>query len=204
MLALTGCVAGNSVTRPTSSYTTAPAHEPRPVSEKAPLAEEIVKYVLVTVYRGAQFTARHGCGCSLKDDPKEELFPAGTQVMLLRIQLTGTWAPVQGKSTTQDVTGLSLRGTRFEGRPEDAVQDVKDGPSAATRLHLGWQPSGIFDAKPWRITDSRPVSFAAAWYVPKGVSRLDLVVDIPSEGQPTELFIDLPQSVLGAGSSGGE
>jgi hypothetical protein len=168
------------------------------------LAEEIAKNVIVTAYLGTQFTAKHGCRCSLKDDSHEELFPAGTPVMLLKITLTGSWGPSQGTATTQDVTGLTLTGTKFEGRPENAVIDNTDGPAAATRLHLPWQGTGLFGARPWTITNNKPAAFAIAWYVPAGVTRLDLVVDIPSEGRPTNLFVDIPAPVLNLTATHGE
>ena len=193
-LALSGCTTtSGSHARP--SYSSVPQPQAT-VSSSHPLAEEIAKNVLVTVYPGTQFTAKHGCGCSLKDDSKEELFTAGTPVMLVRITLTGTWGPAQGSSTTQDVSGLTLTGTKFEGRPENAVVDSRDGPTVAARLHLPWQPSGLFGSGAWTITDNKPVEFAVAWYVPAGVNRLDLVVNIPSEGHPTNLFIDIPATVL--------
>jgi hypothetical protein len=204
VLALTGCAAAPTGNHARQSFSSVPQTTPETVSVARPLAEEIAKNVLVTVYQGAAFTAKHGCGCSLKDDSHEELFPAGTPVMLLKITLTGTWAPAQGATSTQDVTGLTLTGTKFDGRPENAVIDAKDGPAAAARLHLPWQAAGLFGTAPWTITNNKPVAFAVAWYVPAGVNRLDLVVNIPSEGRPTNLFVDVPARVLDLTTKSGE
>jgi hypothetical protein len=196
ILALTGCTATPAGPSGSHSFSSVPQSTPTSVSPTGPLAEEITKNVLVSVYPGTAFRAKHGCECSLKDDSHEELFPAGTTVMLVKITLTGTWGPSQGAETTQDVTGLTLTGTKFEGRPENAVIDTKDGPSAADRLHLPWQASGLFGTGAWTITNNEPVGFAVAWYVPAGVSQLHLVVTIPSEGRPTNLFVDIPAQVL--------
>ncbi|WP_460572966.1 hypothetical protein [Humibacter soli] len=168
------------------------------------MAEEIARNVLVSVYYESTIRATHGCGCSLKGDKKEELFPAGTLVMAVKITLTGTWSPDQGNRTTQDVTGMTFTGTRFEGRPEAAVLATRDGAAIANKLHVPWMPQGLFDAGPWKITNNQPAAFAAAWYVPTGVNRLDLTVNIPSEKHPTNLFVDLPTAVLHATSPGGE
>jgi hypothetical protein len=133
----------------------------------------------------------------VKTDSKQELFPVGTPVVLLKITLTGVWKPSQGTATTQDVTGLTMAGTKFDGRPEDAVLDAKDGPRAARTLGLPWLARGLFGtSQHWSIPNDKPRSFAAAWYVPAGVDRLILTINIPSEDQPNQLFVNLPAEAL--------
>ncbi|MGA0568128.1 hypothetical protein ACO2Q7_12405 [Rathayibacter sp. KR2-224] len=156
----------------------------------------MVKSVLVSVYPAGTVKATHGCGCSLKGDPREELFPAGTPVVVLKITLTGIWGPAQGTSTTQDVSGTSLSRTRFEGRPELAQLATKDGPRAAAHLRLPWMPAAAFAGHVWTIRNNQPVAFAAAWFLPTGVDTLDLVVNVPSEREPTTLTVKLPDAVL--------
>lgn len=201
-LILSGC----SATQPTgtapgskdrASLTAVPTPSTSPSADSRPLASAYVNSVLVTVYPASQFRSSIGCGCKVNDTATEELFPAGTPVVLLRISLSGQWQPSQGDTTTQDVTGTKLTDTRFDGRPELAVLDPKDGFRAARKLHLPWLPAGLFAGHSiWTVPNGHERSFAAAWYVPQGVDRLLLSVDIPSEHQPTHLFVDLPEPVL--------
>lgn len=197
VFSLTACVPSPAQTPATRHLTAVPKTTPTPAATPVELGYAAVDTVWVAAYAGTQFRAQHGCGCTLKDDSNEELFPKGTAVVVLKITMTGLWKPAQGKQTTQTVTGATVSGTKFDGRPEDAVLDTKDGPRYAKKLGLPWLPSGLFhDDSEWTIHNNEPSAFAAAWYVPTGVDRLDLVVNIPSEGKPTEVFITLPSSVL--------
>jgi hypothetical protein len=198
LFAMTACAPhpAQPAPKPTTHLTTAPRPTPTPESTYA-LGSDVVDTVVVTAYPGTQFNSKHGCGCKLKDDSTDELFPSGTPVVLLKITLTGAWKPSQGSQNTQDVTGASLSDTKFDGRPEKAVLDGKDGPAVAKHLGLPWLPEGLFAGESaWTIQNKQPSAFAAAWYVPKGVDHINLVVDIPSEGQPSELDVKLPDSVL--------
>ena len=58
--------------------------------------------------------------------------------------MTGKWMPSQGTQDFQNVTGTTLKGTQFDGRPEPAVLDTADGPAAAKAAGLPWLPSGLF------------------------------------------------------------
>lgn len=196
VLGLSGCAPQPEKPAPTTHLTTVP--QPAKTSTTStPLGSGIVDTVMVTAYPGTQFKAAHGCGCTLKNDSKEELFPNGTAVMLLKITLTGVWKPAQGKQTTQTVTGVSLSESKFDGRPENAVLDIKDGPRHAEKLGLPWLPAGLFAGKSaWTIQNDKPSAFAAAWYVPAGVNQLQLIVNIPSEGQPTTVTVTVPAEVL--------
>lgn len=196
VLGLSACAPQPDKPTPTTHLTEVP--QPTKTSTTSrPLGSGIVDTVMVTAYPGTQFTAAHGCGCTLKNDSKEELFPKGTAVMLLKITLTGVWKPAQGKQTTQTVTGASLSATKFDGRPENAVLDTEDGPAQADKLGLPWLPDDLFAGhRVWTIHNSEPTAFAAAWYVPQGVDRLQLIVNIPSEGQPTTVPVALPAAVL--------
>jgi hypothetical protein len=194
-VALAGCV-GSPHVAARQTFTPVPTPTAaKPTSDQV-LAEGAVDTVLVVVYPGTAFKATHGCGCSLPGDRSEQLFPAGTPVVLLKITLTGEWKPSQGNQTYQDVTGTKLTGTKFDGRPELAVLDTADGPAAAHKLALPWLPSGLFAGRSdWRIPNNTPVSFAVAWYVPAGVTTLELTVNVPSEGEPNHLTVTLPAVV---------
>jgi hypothetical protein len=197
VLALSGCGGTKQDSKAAAALTVVPSPSTTATAPHRPLAAAFVNSVLVSVYSAGQLTSSVGCGCKVNSDATDELFPAGTPVMLLRIGLRGEWGPSQGDSTTQDVTGTTLTGTRFDGRPEAAVLDATDGIRAARTLHLPWLPSGLFATHSrWTVPNSHERSFAAAWYVPAGVDRLLLTVDIPSEGQPTHLFVDLPAPVV--------
>lgn len=192
-LALTGCAAASAApARPQSAATASPASPGRSTQPKvAPAASAIVSSIWVDAYPGSTFTSTHGCGCTLPG-AKQELFPAGTPVLLVKVTLTGMWTPAQHRATTQDVRGTTLTGTKFDGRPEQAVLDTADGPSYAAQAGLPWLPAGLFSGHHWTITNGHGRSFAAAWYLPPGVDQLLLTVDIPAEGQPTALTVPLP------------
>lgn len=197
LLAICGCTAAPRPPQQDHAFTTVPTPSVSAPASTRPLASEFVDSVLVTVYPAGQFTSSVGCGCKINDKATEELFPAGTPVLVLRISLSGVWKPTQGDTTTQNVTGTTLTGTRFDGRPEAAVLDTTDGSRAAHRLGLPWLPAGLFAGhSTWTVPNKHERSFVAAWYVPQGVDRLLLKVDIPSEGKPTDLFVDLPDPVL--------
>jgi hypothetical protein len=203
-LALTGCAAGAPAPKP--SFTTVAPGTPTatPSSDATPAADGIVDTVYVQVFPGETFTAKHGCRCTLPDS-NQELFPMGTPVIFVKVTMTGEWKPSQGNQTYQDVTGTTLKGTQFDGRPEPAVLDTADGPAAAKAAGLAWLPSGLFrDRSTWTIPNDKERSFGAAWYLPAGVDRLLLTMNVPSEGQPLSLTVPLPTSATDAANASGE
>ena len=203
-LALVGCV-GQAPTRNPSFTTVAPA-KPTPTSahDAMPAASGIVSSVWVDVYPGTTVKAKHGCRCTLPNSPFE-LFPVGTPVLLLNVTLTGKWIPSQGNQDFQDVTGTTLKGTQFDGRPEPAVLDTADGPAAAKAAGLPWLASGLFHGQAtWTIPNEKSRSFAAVYYVPAGVDQLELTVYIPSEGKANILTVPLPASATSAANASGE
>jgi hypothetical protein len=205
-LALTGCVASaHAQAQASKPLVTIDPISPSPTATAvAPAATGIVDTVLVDVYPGTTFTSTHGCGCTVPGS-KHEMFPAGTPAVLMKITLTGKWKPSQGDQTTQDVTGLNLGDTKFDGRPERAVLDTSDGPRAAAKAGLPWLPDGLFAGhRDWTIPNDHGRSFAAVWYLPPGVDRLLLTVDVPSEGMPNDLIVPLPADAVRASNPGGE
>lgn len=203
-LALAGCGATAPTRNP--SFTTVAAATPTatPSPGATPAASGIVDTIYVQVFPGHTFQAKHGCKCTLPSST-QELFPAGTAVILMKFTMTGEWKPSQGNQTHQDVTGTTLKGSHFDGRPEPAVLDTSDGPAAAKAAGLAWLPSGLFHTKStWTIPNNKQRSFAAAWYLPAGVDRLLLTMNIPSEGQPLHLTVPLPTSATDAADASGE
>lgn len=205
-LALVGCAA-TAPTRNPSFTTVAPAKPtPTPTAAKdvMPAASGIVSSVWVDVYPGTPFKAKHGCKCTLPDSP-QELFPVGTPVLLLKVTLTGKWIPSRGNQDFQVVTGTTLKGTQFDGRPEPAVLDTADGPAAAKAAGVSWLPSGLFHGQSgWTIPNEKGRSFAAAYYLPPGVDQLELTVNIPSESKANILTVPLPASATRANNASGE
>jgi len=106
-----------------------------------------------------------------------DAFPAGSRVIVVKIRLDG-FVPF-GQA---DVTGLNLDATKFDGRPELAVLDTNEGASFASDNQTAWLPEGIFgdSGKPWLLGNHAPVEFAAAWYVPAGVTDLEIRLGIPA------------------------
>ena len=205
-LAFAGCV-GTTPTRNPSFTPVAPA-KPTPTSTSAqdamPAASGIVSSVWVDVYPGTTVKGKHGCPCTLPNSPSE-LFPVGTPVLLLKVTMTGKWIPSQGNQDFQDVTGATLKGTQFDGRPEPAVLDTADGPAAAKAASLPWLPTGLFHGQStWTIPNEKSRSFAVAYYVPAGVDQLELTVNIPSEGKANILTVPLPTSATRAANANGE
>ncbi|MGO4535193.1 hypothetical protein [Leifsonia sp. 2MCAF36] len=203
-LALAGCVTAAPAKNP--SFTTVAPAQPTaiPSSDATPAANGIVDTVYVQVFPGKTIKAKNGCRCTLPDS-KQELFPAGTSVIFVKFTMTGEWKPSQGNQTYQDVTGTTLKGTQFDGRPEPAVLDTADGPAIAHAADLPWLPSGLFYGQStWSLPNDKERSFAAAWYLPVGVDRLLLTMDVPSEGQPLHLTVPLPASATTAANAGGE
>jgi len=206
-LALVGCAASTPARNP-SFATIAPAKPtatPTAAKDAMPAASGIVSSVWVDVYpANTTFKAKHGCRCTLPNS-KQELFPAGTPVVLLKVTMTGKWIPSQGSQDFQDVTGTTLKGTQFDGRPEPAVLDTSDGPAAAKAAGLPWLPTGLFRGRnSWTIPNEQGRSFAAAYYLPPGVDRLELTVNIPSEAKANVLAVPLPPSVTQASNASGE
>lgn len=203
-LVLAGCTATPPSRNP-SFTTVAPTTPTRTQAEAAtPAADGIVDTVYLQVFPGKTFKAKHGCRCTLPDTTRE-LFPAGTPVIFVKFTMTGEWKPSQGNQTYQDVTGTTLKGTQFDGRPEPAVMDIADGPTVAKANGLAWLPSGLFHGQStWTIPNDKERSFAAAWYLPAGADRLLLTMDVPSEGQPLRLTVPLPASATNAANAGGE
>ena len=203
-VALVGCAATAPARNPLFT-TVAPAQPtPTPAQDVMPAASGIVSSVWIDIYPGTTFKAKHGCRCTLPNSPSE-LFPSGTPVLLLKVTMTGKWIPSQGNQDFQDVTGTSLKGTQFDGRPVPAVLDTVDGPAAAKRAGLPWLPNGLFHGQSsWRIPNEKGRSFAAAYYLPPGVDQLVLTVNVPSEGMANVLNVPLAASATGSSTASGE
>lgn len=203
-VALVGCAAAAPARNP--SFTTVAPAKPAatPAHDVMPAASGIVSSVWVDVYPGTVFKAKHGCHCTLPNSPSE-LFPTGTPVLLLKVTMTGKWIPSQGNQDFQDVTGTSLKGTQFDGRPEPAVLDTVDGPAAAKKAGLPWLPNGLFHGQSsWRIPNEKGRSFAAAYYLPPGVDQLVLTINVPSEDMANVLNVPLPATATGSSTASGE
>jgi hypothetical protein len=203
-LTLVGCAAAAPARNPSFTAVAPAKATPTPSSDAMPAASGIVSSVWVDVYPGVTFKSKHGCRCTLPDS-SQELFPAGSPVLLLKVTMTGKWIPSQGNQDFQDITGASVTGAQFDGRPEPAVLDKPDGPAAATAARLAWLPAGLFaDQTRWTIPNEKSRSFAVAYYLPRGVDQLELTVNVPSEGMANVLTVPLPASAVEASNGKGE
>ena len=160
--------------------------------------------IAFNAYDQGVFSSAKDCGCSLKDDDLgvdvADLYPRGSTVWLVRISVESLWGPQQD-GTTRDITGTTITG-RYADRPEAAVQDTKEGPTRAAQLGIPWGLTGLFHGSTgWTLQNKAPQSFLVAYYVPAGSTELDLTVDVPSEPQPTDLRLAVPEQVREAALS---
>jgi hypothetical protein len=114
-----------------------------------------------------------------------DAFPRGTRVVAVRLVLDG-FVPF-GQT---DVTGTSLANSHWDGLPDLAVIDVKEGPAFATKAGVPWMPVNAFaGSSSWLLDNHKQVDFEVAFYVPPSGYLLDLQLDVPSQSVPLTLHI---------------
>lgn len=196
---LASCSASDPAPKKTShpSYTAVPTATPTPVAQlinpEVPLGGGVNETVYANVFPVGVFRSTAGCGCTRTASSTQELFPKGTYAILLKVQLRS------GSDANQlDAKGLSFKGTKFEGRPEFAVMDTKDGQKLAAAHGLPWLPEGAFAGKDHWMLPTRnatnSIDVAVAYYLPPGEKALDLVVDVPGHDALT-VGLDLPPAL---------
>jgi hypothetical protein len=207
VLAATLTVAGcTGPPGPDESASPAPTHTPVetrvPVERPGP-TEPLAGFSLSSgrfdVYEVERYEAGFGCGCSVEDGGPE-LYPAGSEVILLRVTLTPHWSPRQGDRTTWTVPDLTMT-AEVAGVDGLAVLEEKEGPERAAAAGIPWMPEGLFPDGGGVVTNDVPVSWSAAYYLPPGAQKLRVFLDghyDPEEldwaARTSEIEVPLPMS----------
>lgn len=198
-LTLTGCTGEAPPPRPTTTAlpTATPSEVQGPAEESTGASMPIGR---IAVYEVSRYKATEGCGCAVEEGGPE-IFPAGSDVILLRVTLTGRWATWQ-KGDTWTVPGLEVSGT-FVGDEGTAILDEKEGPKKAAQQGVAWLPSGLFPDGAGEIQNDVPVSFMLAYYVPRHANQLELSVsgyaspdEIRTPGNPFTLTVPFDPEAL--------
>lgn len=202
--ATAGCANPDGEQTPSAgpSLTPVPTEEPwETPGSTEPLATSTVTNGYWRIYEVVRYTAGTGCGCTeFEDGP--ELFPAGSDAILLRLTFTPTWKPGQ-EGETWTIPELKLVGD-FPADDGLAVEETTEGPERAEESGIAWLPEGAFPSWPATVTNEVPVSFALAYYLPVGAQRLDLTLtghyDPVETDWPAEpSVIEVPIEVMGHG-----
>ena len=202
--AIAGCSSpdGDQKPSPEPSLTPIPTEEPweTPGSPEA-LATSTEANGYWRVYEVVRYTAGTGCGCT-EVEGGPELFPAGSDAILLRLTFTPTWSPGQA-ADTWTLPELKVVGD-FPAVEGLAVEESTEGPKRSKEAGIAWLPEGAFPSWPATVTNDVPVSFAVAYYLPIGAQRLDLTltghydpVEIDWPAEPS--VIEVPIAVRGHG-----
>lgn len=188
----TGCATTDAAPSPSPSLTPIPTAEPweegGPVE---PLELAALANGLWSVYEVVRYPAGTGCGCT-EPAGGAELFPAGSEAILLRLTFTPQWLPGQ-EGDTWTIPDLKLVGD-FPADDGLAVVEDTEGPQRAREAGLAWLPDGLFPNRPATVTNDVPVSFAVAYYVPTGAQRVDLT--LTGHYEPTEVKWPAKPSVI--------
>lgn len=200
-----GCASTDDTPNPSAepSLTPIPTAEPWEVTPGS--TEPLVTFTAPVghwqVYEVVRYTAGTGCGCT-EVEGGPELFPAGSEAILLRMTFTPTWDLGQiGDTWTIPKVELVADFPADEGL---AVEETAEGPERAKEAGIAWLPDGAFPSWPATVTNDVPISFAVAYYLPLGAQRLDLTltghydpVEIDWRAEPS--VIEVPIEVKGQG-----
>lgn len=199
LLSLTGCT-GLAEDPPATAKPTTTALPPQPTAnptERPGSDESLVGKDMglasFNVYEVTRYTASKGCGCATEDGGPE-IYPAGSQAILLRVTIKGYPHPSQKGRDTWNIPDLKITAEGWEG---PAVSEESEGPERAAKAGLPWQPEGLFPGGAGMITNEVPASFAVAYYVPYDAQTLTLTLtgwqDPKETGmEPEPLVLEVP------------
>ncbi|OII39291.1 hypothetical protein [Plantibacter sp. MMLR14_011] len=138
----------------------------------------------VAVYELGSYVSTQDSGL-LRQPGGTERFPTGSFVTVIQVSLDG-FVPFG----ELDLSGLTVRETSWVGLGDTAELDANEGPDFAADAGVPWGPAGAQGrGRNWSLPNHLSTSFALAYYVPFGVSTLDLVVDVPSQRDPLTLSV---------------
>lgn len=184
-LALTGCVNTNAGSVSTGSPTS-PATSAAPRPDREPIARAATADLGVAVSELGSYVTSKDSGL-LRQPGGTDRFPAGSFVTVIQVSLDG-FVPFG----ELDLTGLTVRETTWAGLGDAAELDTTEGPDFAANAGVPWGPTGVQGrGRNWSLPNHLSADFALAYYVPFGVSSLNLVVDVPSQHDPLTLSVPL-------------
>jgi hypothetical protein len=183
---LTACAAPSDAGKPTASYSSIPKPTPTASGPAQPADFASTSDLGVAIYDAGTYMTTKDSGYAA-DGSSADAFPMHSRVQMIRVSLDGS-----SPSGEVDVTGLTVKDSRWEGDPNLAVLDAHEGPAHARTLSLPWTAEGAFDASSkWKLTNHKLVNFLVAFYVPTSASVLHLVMNVPSQQVPIALNLTL-------------
>ncbi len=182
-ITLTGCVDAGAAPQSTASSTDRTDLSPD-APDLEPVARAATSDLGVAVYELGSYVTTQGSGL-LRQPGGTDRFPSGSFVIVIQVSLDG-FVPFG----ELDLTGLTVRETSWAGLGDAAELDTNEGPDFAADAGVPWGPAGAQGrGRDWSLPNHLSTSFALAYYVPFGVSTLDLVVDVPSQRDPLTLSV---------------
>lgn len=183
---LTSCASTTAAPRVETSRSAMP--KPTPTSTRMAQPSDLASTsdVGVAVYDAGTYMTTKDSGYA-SDGSSSDAFPMHSRVQMVRVSLDGS-----SPAGEVNVSGLSVKDSRWEGEPDLAVLDTNEGPAHARSLGLPWTAEGAFSSTTeWKLTNDKVVNFLLAFYVPTSATVLHLVVDIPSQQVPLNLNVTL-------------
>lgn len=183
---LTACASPSDAQKPTASHSTIPKATPTSTGSAQPADLASTSDLGIAIYDAGTYLTGKDSGYAA-DGSSTDAFPMHSRVQMVRVSLDGS-----SPAGDVDVTGLTVKDSRWEGDPNLAVLDTNEGPAHARSLGLPWMAEGAFDsANKWKLTNHKLVNFLLAFYVPTSGTVLHLVVDVPSQQVPVTLNLTL-------------
>lgn len=183
---LTSCASSSEAQKPSASHSVIPKPTPTSTGPAQPADVASTSDLGIAVYDAGTYMTAQDSGYAAAGS-STDAYPIHSRVQMVRVSLDGS-----SPAGEVDVTGLTVKDSQWEGDPNLAVLDTKEGPTHARSLGLPWMAEGAFDStSKWKLTNHKLVNFLVAFYVPTSATVLHLVVDVPSQQVPITLNITL-------------
>lgn len=189
---LAGCTGQgtHASTTPKPSLTDVPvaSASPTPGVGETPLAttrgETVLWTYQISVWEQDVWKAQSGCGCKAPGK-STELYPAGTAVWALRIELEPVKQSVPNTTLDagMDTSTLTVTPSWGPGLPLP-VEAAEGKDRLAKETSAGWGLASVKDPSPWPWDTSR--TYVTAVYVPHGATTLHLQLHVPPTGTPRD------------------
>ncbi|MBN9633429.1 MAG: hypothetical protein J0I18_22980 [Actinobacteria bacterium] len=183
---LTACASPSDAQKPTASHSTIPKPTPTGTGSTQPADLASTSDLGIAIYDEGTYLTGKDSGYAAEGS-STDAFPMHSRVQMVRVSLDGS-----SPAGEVDVTGLTVRDSRWEGDANLAVLDANEGPAHARSMGLPWMAEGAFDpSSKWKLTNHKLVNFLLAFYVPTSATVLHLVVNVPSQQVPVTLNLTL-------------